>query len=284
MSYRDLENEKLSVDEERIRELCGSLKRVDAPKDFNFRLKARIAAHQPPMTVSPFLAFLKFAAPFGLVILILGTFVFSNLNSREISMVSPSANSYSEVRQDELNLLSENKMPMEIASKTSGPNAESEATVVNTNAVSNRLLTFSTNNTDEIAKSFETPKKNRGNVMEEGGSRDFSSRQSTIINQQNGNNLNQAVPKNNTQNESNPFTIKQILSAIGIEADFSGSGWRVMSIRKNTLAETSEIKPNDIILTADGISLLREIRQISLIRGTKLSVVREGNRIEIVLK
>ena len=45
MSYQEIKNEPeiLSADDQKLREMCLSLKKIDAPANFDFRLKARIA-------------------------------------------------------------------------------------------------------------------------------------------------------------------------------------------------------------------------------------------------
>ncbi|MEO7673391.1 MAG: hypothetical protein ABIU09_04855 [Pyrinomonadaceae bacterium] len=73
------ETEILSSDEQNVSRLLSNLKRVDAPKDFDFHLKARIANASPAdyQTVRLF-PVLKYAFPLALFLLIGGAFILNS--------------------------------------------------------------------------------------------------------------------------------------------------------------------------------------------------------------
>lgn len=264
-----------------MREMCGTLKRVSAPKNFDVRVKARIAAHQPQTAKSPLFAFLKYAAPLGLAIVFLGAVVSNNLYSVDNAAVPQIAASYTEKPQPQQDLPTDTGTTQPFVAQTNGPNADSpNETPTNANVNLNQSLAMRDKN--DFGKIFETPKPNPTNGNN-GGSRDFASRQSQVIKPPGFNNSNTAIETPANKDKANPSYIKQVLEFIGIRASVSGNGWKVQSVGKNTQAERSEILPNDIIEAINGIKLT-EIKQINLINGTKLSIVREGKRMEIELK
>ena len=70
-NYRAAETEVLNADEQNVARLLLGLKRVDAPKDFDFHLKARIA-NATPAVLRPvrFFPVLKYGVPLALFLLI----------------------------------------------------------------------------------------------------------------------------------------------------------------------------------------------------------------------
>ncbi|MDQ6787245.1 MAG: hypothetical protein M3033_10595, partial [Acidobacteriota bacterium] len=84
MNYKNSTEKKndgeiLSAEDEKIRSLIGSLKRVDAPKDFDFRVKARIASAKPNNYRPQFLPVLRYILPLGLILLISAAVVFNSV-------------------------------------------------------------------------------------------------------------------------------------------------------------------------------------------------------------
>src|SRR5688500_18285244 len=85
MRYEDrTDKERLNADDARISSLLRGLRRVDAPADFDFKLKARIANASPARTASAGLfPVLKFAAPLLLLLPIVGFFITNGLFSSD---------------------------------------------------------------------------------------------------------------------------------------------------------------------------------------------------------
>ncbi len=81
MINKDLQNnaedEILSVGDVKIQQMIKNLHRVDAPKDFDFRLKARIANAKSTDFQPRFLPVLRYVLPLSVVVLIF-TFVIIN--------------------------------------------------------------------------------------------------------------------------------------------------------------------------------------------------------------
>lgn len=280
MNYQDLEeNEILSVEDEKVRQLCGGLKRIDAPKNFDFRLKARIAAHQSQTVKSPVMAFLRYAAPLGLAVAIFGAVVSNNFYSVDNAAIPQLAGSFTEKPRSEPVSPLETKKPSEIVLRNNGPSADFENETAKN---SNPTLQFSTKSKNELGKIFENPKNIRPNENR-GDSRDLASTQPRIITQQE---FSSNKPLDSANNSTNPtsFSVKDILSAMGIAATFSGNGWKVQSVGQNSRAESSGVKPDDIIEAVNDIKIPTEMIRANSINLRKITVMRDGKKFEIVLK
>ena len=277
-NFQSEENENLSVEDAKVRELCGGLNRVSVPKDFDFRLKARIANHQPQAAKSPIFAFLKYAAPLGLAIVFLGAIVSNNLYSVDKTAISEVAGNYIEKPRIQQDLPTESATTEPFIAKNNGPNANFETEITNTN----QTLVFKEK--DGIGKVFDDLKNSR-RVENNGGSLDKAATQPKIIQPNGFNNSNRTVETSNNFTRSTSFSVKDILrSTMGIEADFSGNGWKVQSVGQNSIAERTGIKPNDVIEAIGEVKLLTETLQTNSINGKKITVIRDGVRLEMVLK
>lgn len=284
MNYQDLQlekNELLSVEDEKIREMCGNLKRVSAPKDFDFRLKARFANVESQTSKSPIFAFLRYAAPLGLVVMLLGMIVLNNLFSVDNTAVPQITGNFIEKPIVKNDVLVQTETFSETSVRNSGPNADiTNVTPKNENSNSNKSLLFSMKDKDELAKVLE--KDNR--ISESNGSsRDEASRQPRVFTPQMSNS-NKSVESANSLTNSKPFYVKEILAFFGISASFTGNSWKVQSVKPDSLADRSGIKPNDLIEAIENNRISTETIQTDSINGNKITIVRDGKRFEIVLK
>lgn len=287
MNYQDLqseENEILSVEDEKVRQMCGGLKRVNAPKNFDFRLKARIAAFKPQTAKSPVFAFLRYAAPLGLVVAIFGAIVSNNLFSVDNTAVPQLAESFTETPRLENSAPIEDETPIELASRENGPTANFGTFTANENSNSKQILTFPANVRNEVGKFVKNlNNKNRAVENDGGGSRDSASTQSRIRVPQSFN-VNKSVETPNNFTNPTAFSVKDILSTIGIEASFAGNGWKVQSVRQDSKAELSGVKTNDIIEALDDTKLSTDTIRTNSINVKKITFIRNGTKFEIVLK
>ena len=282
MNYQDLqseENEILSVEDEKIRQICGDLKRVSVPKDFDFRLKARIANYQSQSTKSPIFAFLRYAAPLGLAIVFLGVIVSNNLFSVDNTAVPQIAGNFTQTPIVKQDLPIENEPASELVARNNAPNADSQIETPK-NENSNKSLLFPMKDKDELAKVFE---KNNRTTEKKGESRDSASTQPRIFTPQMANS-NKKVESASSFTNPTSFSVKEILSFFGIEASFSGNSWRVQSVKPSSAAERSGIKPNDVIEAIENSQISTETIQTNSINVKKITVIRDGKKFEIVLK
>src|SRR5882757_9958101 len=74
-----MENEEQKIyEDEPVSKLLGGLKRVEAPNDFDFRVKARIAAGKPADRSASWLpASVRYAVPLVLLVLVGGYIAFN---------------------------------------------------------------------------------------------------------------------------------------------------------------------------------------------------------------
>src|SRR6476661_3968744 len=93
--------EELDADDAKIVQMLAGLKRVDAPANFEFRLKARIANAAPPTAAVGFLpSIVRYAAPLALVAAVSSLFYLNSSdapNSKvEVAGVAPQASRVAE--------------------------------------------------------------------------------------------------------------------------------------------------------------------------------------------
>jgi hypothetical protein len=273
-NFQNGENEILSRDEARVRELLGNLERVDAPKDFDFKLKARIANAEPNDYKPRLFSFLRRAAPLGLAILILAMVVVSGLYSFDNNSV-PSIASNSAANPVVNPSLPDNSQPKEefvAASNSTTANLEKPEAV-----------SFAANT--ELTEKSKKPKiQNRNTDNNGGGSKDFSfTPKSPILPPGLNPDKEVEIPKD-FKNLNSDTSVKDILSIIGIEASFEKNRWKVNSVKQNSRAERSGVKANDVIEAIDENRLATETISTKNVNGNKLTVVRGGEKLEIKLQ
>lgn len=291
MSYEELnikteESEILSHEHEKVRGMCGGLKRVNAPKNFDFHLKARIAnCDKSDFQQNAFLPFLRYAVPLCVVLLLAGFVVFSGILTGNQSTDAT---------------LVQNLQPNEKANpattmleKTEAKVTETTPTVMNSNVVlasanaespkpaSNVQAAQSANKT-ELASSAN---KNLLIGEDFGGTRTSSSKDSRVINPPG------TSPKPNSatitppnMGNSNRSSIKEVLKNFGIEADFVNSGWRVKSISVNSLASRAGIKTGDLLEATDSLKLNTEMINEQSFEIKSFQLIREGKKIIVELR
>ena len=72
------EIETLNADDEKLRQMLGGLKKVGAPKNFDFHLKARIANAKPEDFRKPLLLpWLRYVLPLCVIVLLAGFAIFN---------------------------------------------------------------------------------------------------------------------------------------------------------------------------------------------------------------
>lgn len=281
MNEQELQSEFLSADEEKLRGMCANLKRVSAPKNFDMRVKARIAAHQSQPVRSPFFGFLKVAAPLALLMVIFGVIVSTNLNSGNQMASSQVTASYAETAKLQANLPTREEIVPPSVARNSGPNANAEIETPRTANV-NMDQALASRDNSSFGRIFGAPKTDPIDPNN-GSSRDSASTTPRVIKSPVFNQLNPNVQTPSENNKADMTNIISFLKFYGINAISSGSSLKVQSIDSGSQAERSDILPNDIIEAINGVNV-NEIKKISINNGTKLSVMRERNRIERTLK
>lgn len=267
------ENEILSGDEEKICELLSNLQRIDAPKDFDFQLKARIANAKPQdFRAAPRLfPILRYAAPLGLAIIVLAVVVINGLYSLDNNSVPTVAGNYIQKSPEKVDFPVSGPPNTVAITETTPPTTNTEIfLVVAVNSVKPEKRTFSRDS--ELAGNTKKPKSLEIQTKNNGGSLVQSSGNPNVL-----------LPNGFSPNNS--YSVKEILSINGIEADFSSKKWKVKSVMQNSIAERSGVKVNDVIEAINDRKLSAEtVASEGRLNVNKLTVVRGREKIEIDLK
>ena len=276
MSYEDKKNiagetEMLSSDEKSVSRLLSNLKRVDAPKDFDFHLKARIANASPgsyrPVRLFPVL---KYALPLALFLLIGAAFVLTNsytgANVPSVAVL-PSAPALLPVS---------NSRPVE-NERTVAPIINDVRVATGTQPVGNPLP----KDYEKVARLV--PANRRGS---RGGSYVIGIGNAAVPIRPRG--FNNANSNNYTLTpielvQAPPLQFRQMLMSLGIDASDAGEKtWKVMKLTKDGIAERSGLRVDDVMEAIDDKPI------DSLYDGSfsvkSISVRRDGKVVKIDIK
>jgi len=272
-------DEILSLEDEKVRKMIGDLKRIDAPKDFDFRLKARIANATSTNFQPRFLPVLRYILPLSTILVI---FVFVILNG----LYFPDNQAVSLVAENIPPTNIEQKSPLVMPLANEQVVAKDENLVVEDTPIKQAVKPLADKPQFMAVKSPTTnPKKNlivKDKKDNGGGSRDSALSVSPINITPKGIDLNptQANPPNTET--SKPLNAQQILSQLGIEAVFSDSSWKVKAV--DSLSKGSGVKVGDVIEAIDGEKLTDKPLSAKTVEVKKLTILRGAEKIEISLR
>ncbi len=258
-------SENLSSDERKVAEMLGGLKRVEAPKDFDFHLKARIANGRPSQIRSAsFLPILKYAIPLGLILLVGSVvFIYNSYDPLLETAMVPAPESADKplpvTRLDEPeNTVAAVKEP---ASEPAPRGVEQRDVPVET--------------TDRVPQQIAS-KKNRV----DGGSVDF--RLSGAVEPSGGSTdraLNPApTPRTPTGMQLNPLGVGEALKLIGADAGFENGSWVIKSVAAGGVAARMGMKAGDLLKAIDGSQVMEKTLFPSKF-GAKTIKVQRGDKI-----
>jgi len=269
------ETEILSADEQKLREMCCSLKKIDAPNDFDFKLKARIANTNPRDFQPRFGFAVRYAMPALALIFVLGLlFAYSGgfWSSNDGKTIAESSIGTTNPASPQNSAVSSFTAPEQKTDENSAvlpANQESPKTPEKAQVAETIL---------------RTPKKDpRENKKDfNGGSKDFGFTRD--IPKQPSFNSNSVLPNPQMDEKFVPMSVRDVLIINGIDADLENGKWTVKSVRANSLAESSGIKENDIIEAIDSQSLSAETVFNKTVNGKILTVTRNGLKSQIKLQ
>lgn len=258
------ETEVLGADEQKVSDLLGGLKRVDAPKNFEFRLKSRIANTRPEdMRPRRLIPVLGYAAPLVLVLLV-GTYLVVT------GVYTVDTNSVADVEQPQ---------PVADINETVLPNpapfTEKEEPVPNNELQAASLDQITVADTERTAEARKAPKKTSRSSDQPGGSFDTGLGSPKVI-----------LPKSMDANviSAARVSIREILSTIGINAEFGGEAIEVKSVVANNMAARSGIEAGDVLETINGQRVTGVTMFASPFSVTSVGVRRDGKSIQINLR
>ncbi|MEJ7846889.1 MAG: hypothetical protein WKF92_02245 [Pyrinomonadaceae bacterium] len=272
---REIKSEVLNSDEQKIAGMIGNLKRIEAPKDFDYRLKARIANANPASyRPAAFFPILRYVMPLGLFLLVGGALMWNggmNIDNESVPSVAETVQPF--VRPVEGRPEANISRPDEIGTAavvpqmidTSEPRIEQAAIRKGKTSLGKIERISATSRTSSVDMALKQAPKT---ILPRG----FDSEATTI---------NNTIPNSGIPRQ---FTAGEILSTIGIKAKFQGKGWKVGSVAKGSLADSSGIQPGDSIEAIDGEALGDKKVFTGGFNAKKIRVVRDSKDLEINLK
>jgi hypothetical protein len=271
MNYENSRNESeiLSADDEKLRELCRSLKKREAPKDFDFKLKARIANSKSNDFQPRFGFAFRYALP--ALALILGLLAYNSgflSSSKGNQFVAESSIAPTNPALPQNTAVSNYSVPetkeqpndilAALPPNQSVPTLSDNVTVPSKPKMSRTERKHELKNDDSTRSEDKAVK--RGQVILPKG---FD--QKTIP---------QTSPN---QEKPVPQAVKGMLSMMGINAVFENGKWTVKSVESNGV----ELKENDIIEALDDQPLSTENIDSRVVNFKTFTVMRNGEKLII---
>lgn len=256
---------------EPISRLIGTLKRVEAPKDFDFRLKARIAAGCPVDRTAAWIpAWGRYALPVVLLAAVGGYFGFNAL------YVTNPADS-------PVTAKTEVQSAMPGAPVTNSPVIETGVKPQIETAIARNETKPATDANKTAVK--EPAKRNPSKTDTEqprGGSIDLSSGAIEKKLDLRGFNANASVPENHDGIAvSPPISAKNVLKLLGVSASSNGSGWVVDAVSPGLMAAAAGVKAGDIIEAINGQVVSGKTTFPNGFTGKNLRIRRDGKSFEV---
>lgn len=238
---------------EPISHLLGSLQRVEAPNDFDFRLKARIAKGRPTEKTGSWLpSSVRFALPLALLVLVGGYFGLNSVFSGDGSPV-PVVESVQAIEADRFVAASSDEVtvpaPREVASESVADGLSEPAGRVATRRTGKVIPTRNPEGVRSGGGSYDAAIKETVNLTSAGSSTNANS---------------SGIP--NAPVKSSELLARDFLISVGIYASFAGSGGRIQSV--GGAAAAAGVKAGDVIesinVQGSAIRVRRDDKIISL--------------------
>lgn len=243
-----MSNEELQNNEP-VSRLLGELKHVEAPSDFNFGVRARIAAGRPAEKVGFRIpVWLTYGAPLALMLAVggyIGMNSFYSINNASVPVVAVNENP-------------------NIAPPIPAPSVE--VAVAPPISKPDEQLVAKKPDVVSDSKVIAVKKPVAKDKNPDGGSIDLASREGRRIHR---------VPQ---------IPAKDVLNLIGAKGGFEADGWRVQSTTPNSLAERSQIQTGDVIESVNGQAVTDKTSFRSTTSLKTVRVRRDGKSVDIVIK
>jgi hypothetical protein len=263
MRADEAKTEILDTDDAKVAQLLAGLKRVEAPANFEFRLKARLANATPPARTFGFVpSFVKFASPVALVAAVSSVLFLNSSNSPESTVstagVAPQIN------------VSEVVKPAASFAPTTVVEPEATVPVVaaNPNGQAAKVR-------QSVPPAVREPKEpDRSQLKAVNGAKIIVPR---------GIDPNLRVLPVAPQPESKSLLpASDVLRWLGIDSVYEG-GWKVRAIKKDSPADHAGVKADDILEAIDDNQLGKDAMFKSGNIGRVIKVKRDGKSVELTL-
>ena len=271
-------NESENKDDMAVTGLLGSLPHVEAPNDFNFRVKARIAAGQPAR-LSWFPNAVRVAVPLGLALSVGGYFGYRAMYQD----VAPQTPTVAAARTEVPLVASES--PEILASNatvgpvTAGPN---DKMTVKPSTGDEKMVAGSKTGTDVGIDPLTNER--RKNVGPRGGSFDIGQGESKRVYPRGVDPRRRLLVKPREFEHPGSISVKDLITQLGVEAVYSESGWRVMSVTSDSIAEKAGLKSGDVVEAINDHPLNEKTSFKGQFSGKSMRLKRDGAAIVVDLK
>jgi hypothetical protein len=280
--------QKTSREQTQVWMMIDNLRRVDAPNDFDFRVKARIANAKPVDFQPRFFPILRYVLPIGLVVLVLGVFAFNTsffFGSNTAPQVAVSFSPTPSIAESPATVNFSTPEPMVATvnppQPSPGENIVAESSNVKPTANEQGSQFIAANSTRRVQRES---RRNASDDFNNGaGSRVIAGTLPSVLVPEEFSSNKPVAPSMSAGNQ-NPITDVQILNFIGIETVSEKGGKRVKSVKPDSLAERSDVRVGDVIEAIDGKRIGEKPLLMETFESKKLTVVRAAKKIEIVLQ
>ena len=258
----------MTADDEQIAALLGGLNRVNAPADFDFRVKAGIARGTATSSGGFRLrrGFAYAAAIALLVVVGVPMAIFYANRSNGVESTNLAGNTQDAVAVHPVEAPPANGTgPNEVSGDRIATIREDKTVVTNANKTAN--------SPDAIA----APRKTRGGSYVE-ASREGNRRLPKGLDP---NARTPTKPEDFAMNA--PISAKDVLSTLGVNAKFDGSAWTVEAVSENSVAARAGLRPGDMIEAIDDQALSADTEFKGKVSGKTIRIVRAGKPLSIDL-
>jgi len=268
MNERELKNDgskfdELDMEHGDVAVLLSSLSRVEAPKNFEFGVKARIAKGAPRL--AGFIPFLKVAAPSTLllVVAVLVTFY----------LWVPAPNETAAITDFSPKETTQTLPTPVLIHPAPAPKLEPQTV----NPMDGQLGIAKARRID--APPVRKTRRPAGVSTDGRGSFDTGIKRAPVITAPGFESTN---PNNGNSNSNNVRPVQEVFEMLGISADPVETGWKVRGLMVNSLASRAKVQLGDIVESIDGQQL--KGNSIPIDGVTVLTVRRDGKSINLNLK
>ena len=212
--------------EQKVAQLLGSLKRVEAPGDFNARVRARIAQGQPETRRSWMPALVRLGAPAMAFALAAGYFGYTSLYRQ--GSVAP--------------VTVAETTPAALAPIAQPPVAETAPSAAAVQTTPEIAAVKPPVTSPLVATNGDKKPVTKDKKVDEpaGGSVDMAVREAN------------SIPTRSPEIKAATLSIREVFGSMGVRATFTGSGWRVTSASGSAAA--AGLKAGDVIESINGKS------------------------------
>ena len=261
--------EEMSADDARVAAMLAGLRRVKAPANFEFGLKAKLASAVPPKRRPASIpAFVRYSAPLAIMAVVGSLLYINSPESADVPAVQTAGvpAPVQKVIEPEPQPAVNGPAKLEIQ-----PDAR---TVASVNTV--RPIRREASVPASIVRTAPRPVSGQGSTVHTlGQPKIFLPRGIDPA----------AVPGNALPGATTPpLGASDVLPALGIDAGYGDSGWKVRSVKGNSPADRAGVKAGDVVEAIDDTMLGRNPAFKGVVNAQVVRVRRDGKVIELTIQ